>query len=333
MIRSYERQASFKYLTGRGGPVSVAVGTVFSLLGIAVGVAALIIASAFLNGQRDGLLDAIQGRSPHVIITAQKPLSHRSQCCEPETDPSQPGTGRGRALHAGRSAAQRASSPTIRSIARDAGAGRASATCSFEVSGQAMVVLPVLWCRERDVPARAVRAGAEACSVWAAIRRRTPPQIRPTWRGTRSRWGSRSRCQPASRAPGESGAVGGDAGSGLTRRHHHHHRLDAATSRRAGQYHLRRFRRAERDLSGAGGGAHVPWALRKAVITACNCILTDANDAEAVAEQVEAVLSGDPRPLDRPHLARPESGLCRHAGHPARGADVRAGADCGGGSV
>ena len=50
MIRSYERQASFKYLTGRGGRF-LSLSALFSLLGIAVGVAALIIASAFLNGQ------------------------------------------------------------------------------------------------------------------------------------------------------------------------------------------------------------------------------------------------------------------------------------------
>ena len=104
MIRSYERQASFKYLTGRGGRF-LSLSALFSLLGIAVGVAALIIASAFLNGQRDGLLNAIQGRSPHVIITAQTPQPP-VPVCEPENRSSQPGTGRDRALHAGRSAAQ-----------------------------------------------------------------------------------------------------------------------------------------------------------------------------------------------------------------------------------
>ena len=81
MIRSYERQASFKYLTGRGGRF-LSLSALFSLLGIAVGVAALIIASAFLNGQRDSLLDAIQGRSPHVVITALNPEAP-APICEP----------------------------------------------------------------------------------------------------------------------------------------------------------------------------------------------------------------------------------------------------------
>ena len=85
MIRSYERQASFKYLTVRGGRF-LSLSALFSLMGIAVGVAALIIASAFLNGQRDSLLEAIQGRSPHVVITARNPETP-APTCVPETDP------------------------------------------------------------------------------------------------------------------------------------------------------------------------------------------------------------------------------------------------------
>ena len=140
MIRSYERQASFKYLTGRGGRF-LSLSALFSLMGIAVGVAALIIASAFLNGQRDSLLDAIQGRSPHVVITARNPDTATALCVCLKRTPSTLRWGWLSAARRPKRRSQRASSPTIR-------ASRACWPCQgiqdvfFEVSGQAMVVLP-----------------------------------------------------------------------------------------------------------------------------------------------------------------------------------------------
>ncbi|MGA0234215.1 MAG: FtsX-like permease family protein [Alphaproteobacteria bacterium] len=138
MIRSYERQASFKYLTGRGGRF-LSLSALFSLLGIAVGVAALIIASAFLNGQRDSLLDAIQGRSPHVVITALNPEAP-APICEPETDPINIALGVTERC-------TQAEAPPKGFLADDARIARVLGLSGisdvfFEVSGQGMVVLP-----------------------------------------------------------------------------------------------------------------------------------------------------------------------------------------------
>ena len=138
MIRSYERQASFKYLTGRGGRF-LSLSALFSLMGIAVGVAALIIASAFLNGQRDSLLDAIQGRSPHVVITARNPDTP-PPVCVPETDPINIALGvverctQAEAVPKG----FLADDPRIARVLALPGIQ----DVFFEVSGQAMVVLP-----------------------------------------------------------------------------------------------------------------------------------------------------------------------------------------------
>ncbi len=138
MIRSYERQASFKYLTGRGGRF-LSLSALFSLMGIAVGVAALIIASAFLNGQRDSLLDAIQGRSPHVVITARNPDTPPPMCV-PETDPINIALGvverctQAEAVPKG----FLADDPRIARVLALSGIQ----DVFFEVSGQAMVVLP-----------------------------------------------------------------------------------------------------------------------------------------------------------------------------------------------
>lgn len=138
MIRSYERQASFKYLTGRGGRF-LSLSALFSLLGIAVGVAALIIASAFLNGQREGLLDAIQGRSPHVVITAQNPLPPAPECA-PETDPINLALGITERCTQAPAPIKGfvADDPVIAAILALPGIR----DVFFEVSGQAMVVVP-----------------------------------------------------------------------------------------------------------------------------------------------------------------------------------------------
>lgn len=138
MLRSYERQASFKYLTGRGGRF-LSLSALFSLLGIAVGVAALIIASAFLNGQRDSLLDAIQGRSPHVVITAQNPKPPVPDCV-PETDPINLALGVVERCIQGEAPPKGffADDPLIAEILALDGIREVF----FEVSGQAMVVVP-----------------------------------------------------------------------------------------------------------------------------------------------------------------------------------------------
>lgn len=138
MIRSYERQAAFKYLTGRHGRF-LSLSALFSLLGIAVGVAALIIASAFLNGQRDSLLDAIQGRSPHVVLQARAPQTPPPQC-ETETDPVNLALGITETCTP-------APEPVKGFLADDPRIAKVLAldgisTVFFDVSGQGMVVLP-----------------------------------------------------------------------------------------------------------------------------------------------------------------------------------------------
>lgn len=138
MIRSYERQASFKYLTGRNGRF-LSVSALFSLLGIAVGVAALIIASAFLNGQRDSLLEAVQGRSPHVTLTALNPEAPEPVCVA-ETDPLNLALG---ILET----CTQAETPPKGFLADDPRLADVLgldgiSTLFFEVSGQGMVVLP-----------------------------------------------------------------------------------------------------------------------------------------------------------------------------------------------
>lgn len=138
MIRAYERQTSLKYLRGRSGWF-LSVSALFSLLGIAVGVAALIIASAFLNGQRDSLLDAIQGRSPHVTLSARNPAAPEPVCVA-ETDPLNLALGIAQTCTQAPSPPKGflADDPRLAAVLGLPGISQAF----FEVSGQGMVVLP-----------------------------------------------------------------------------------------------------------------------------------------------------------------------------------------------
>ncbi|MAH88219.1 MAG: hypothetical protein CMF26_06405 [Kiloniella sp.] len=138
MLRSFERQASWKYLSGRNGGF-LSLSALFSLAGIAIGVAALIVASAFLNGQRDALLDAIQGRSPHVTLTVVEPPPP-SPVCTPETDALNIALGILETCIVPPSALKgfTAKDPLILALL-----DRAEVKAGyFEVAGQGMVVLP-----------------------------------------------------------------------------------------------------------------------------------------------------------------------------------------------
>lgn len=138
MLKSFERQASRKYLSGRNGRF-LSLSALFSLAGIAIGVAALIIASAFLNGQRDSLLEAIQGRSPHVTLTAVEPPPP-TPVCVPETDALNIALGILETCETP-PAGLKGFEPTDPRIAAVLDRPEVQAAF-FEVAGQGMVVLP-----------------------------------------------------------------------------------------------------------------------------------------------------------------------------------------------
>src|SRR5262245_25720197 len=76
MFSAFERMVAMRYLRARRreGFISVIAG--FSLLGIALGVATLIIVMSVMNGFREELLSRILGLNGHISITSvQGPLT------------------------------------------------------------------------------------------------------------------------------------------------------------------------------------------------------------------------------------------------------------------
>src|SRR5690606_3735894 len=73
VFSAFERMMAFRYLRARRreGFVSVIAG--FSLLGIALGVATLIIVMAVMNGFRQELLTRILGLNGHVTVFSNGP--------------------------------------------------------------------------------------------------------------------------------------------------------------------------------------------------------------------------------------------------------------------
>src|SRR6478609_1237467 len=71
----FERMVAARYLRARRkeGFVSVIVG--FSFLGIALGVATLIIVMAVMNGFRDDMLSRILGVNGHIDVSGRAPLT------------------------------------------------------------------------------------------------------------------------------------------------------------------------------------------------------------------------------------------------------------------
>ncbi|GIL38600.1 lipoprotein-releasing ABC transporter permease subunit [Roseiterribacter gracilis] len=72
MFNPFERMVAARYLRARRqeGFISVIAG--FSLLGIALGVATLIIVMAVMNGFRTELLSRLLGTEPHIVVSAQQ---------------------------------------------------------------------------------------------------------------------------------------------------------------------------------------------------------------------------------------------------------------------
>src|SRR5580698_824103 len=73
---TFERMVAFRYLRARRQEGFVSVIAIFSLLGIALGVATLIIVMSVMNGFRADLISRILGLNGHLgIYAAQGPLT------------------------------------------------------------------------------------------------------------------------------------------------------------------------------------------------------------------------------------------------------------------
>ena len=70
MFGAFERTVAFRYLRARKGERFVSVIATFSLVGIALGVATLIIVMSVMNGFRQELLGRILGLNGHLGIYA-----------------------------------------------------------------------------------------------------------------------------------------------------------------------------------------------------------------------------------------------------------------------
>ncbi|MEE8213379.1 MAG: ABC transporter permease, partial [Alphaproteobacteria bacterium] len=67
-FNTFERTVAFRYLRGRKREGFISVITGFSLAGISLGVATLIIVMAVMNGFRQELLTRILGVGGHIIV-------------------------------------------------------------------------------------------------------------------------------------------------------------------------------------------------------------------------------------------------------------------------
>ena len=71
MFSPFERAVAFRYLRARKGERFVSVIAIFSLVGIALGVATLIIVMSVMNGFRQELLGRILGLNGHLGVFSQ----------------------------------------------------------------------------------------------------------------------------------------------------------------------------------------------------------------------------------------------------------------------
>src|SRR5258708_23689873 len=68
IFNAFERMVAFRYLRARRQEGFVSVIAIFSLLGIALGVATLIIVMAVMNGFRSDLVGRILGLNGHLAV-------------------------------------------------------------------------------------------------------------------------------------------------------------------------------------------------------------------------------------------------------------------------
>lgn len=73
MLSAFERMVAFRYLRARREEGLISVIAVFSLVGIALGVATLIVVLAVMNGVREEMIKSIVGLEGHVSVYAQGP--------------------------------------------------------------------------------------------------------------------------------------------------------------------------------------------------------------------------------------------------------------------
>src|ERR1700741_3972542 len=71
MFNTFERMVAFRYLRARRQEGFVSVIAIFSLLGIALGVATLIVVMSVMNGFRADLLGVILGLHGHLGVYAE----------------------------------------------------------------------------------------------------------------------------------------------------------------------------------------------------------------------------------------------------------------------
>jgi len=68
MLSAFERKVAFRYLRARREEGLISVIAFFSLIGIALGVATLIVVLAVMNGVRDEMIKSIIGLEGHVSV-------------------------------------------------------------------------------------------------------------------------------------------------------------------------------------------------------------------------------------------------------------------------
>jgi len=68
MFGAFERRVAFRYLRARKGERFVSIIAIFSLVGIALGVATLIVVMSVMNGFRQELLSQILGVNGHLAV-------------------------------------------------------------------------------------------------------------------------------------------------------------------------------------------------------------------------------------------------------------------------
>src|ERR1700761_1528026 len=71
MLSPFERLVAFRYLRARREEGLISVIAMFSLIGIALGVATLIVVLAVMNGVRGELIKSIIGLEGHVTVYAE----------------------------------------------------------------------------------------------------------------------------------------------------------------------------------------------------------------------------------------------------------------------
>ena len=76
MFSPFERMIAGRYLRARGQESFISVVVWFSLIGIAIGVATLIVVMSVMNGFREQLLDRILGLNGHIQVVGIGAVSY-----------------------------------------------------------------------------------------------------------------------------------------------------------------------------------------------------------------------------------------------------------------